>query len=138
MLFSSSLVKVMVTQHVAQLWHLFSNCFAPFIFVAQSDGFLCIYINAICVSLKSCNISQTPKNESKHCRFATTSSFSLVLLDFIPRVFESGRVPTKGGIRASTEKLSGPLRKNGKISVSTGKLLNPDEYREKVEFVRVP
>ena len=30
MLSSSSLVKVMV----AQLWHLFSNCFASFIFVA--------------------------------------------------------------------------------------------------------
>ena len=28
--------------------------------------------------------------------------------------------------------------KNVRIVVSTGKLLNPDEYREKVEYVRVP
>ena len=34
---------------------------------------------------------------------------------------ESGRVPAKGGIRASAEKLSGPVRKNGTISVSTQK-----------------
>ena len=37
-----------------------------------------------------------------------------------------------------TEKLSGLVRKNGRISVSTRKLLNPDRYREKVESVRVP
>ena len=40
--------------------------------------------------------------------------------------------------RASTEKLSGPVQKNGWISVSTKKLLNPGEYRQKVEFVRQP
>ena len=33
---------------------------------------------------------------------------------------------------------SGPVQKNGRISVSTRKLLNPGEYREKVESVRVP
>ena len=53
------------------------------------------------------------------------------------KIVESERVPGKGGIRASTEKLSGPVRKNGRISVSTRKLLNPGEYREKVESVRV-
>ena len=51
---------------------------------------------------------------------------------------ESVRLPAKGGIRASAEKLSGPVRKNGRISVSTRKLLNPGKYREKVESVRVP
>ena len=34
--------------------------------------------------------------------------------------------------------MSGPVRKNGRISVSTEKLLNSGEYREKVESVRVP
>ena len=38
----------------------------------------------------------------------------------------------------SVEKLFGPVRKNGRISVSTRKFLNPGEYREKVESVRVP
>ena len=51
---------------------------------------------------------------------------------------ESGRVPGKGRISASTKKLSGRVSKNGRISVSTGKWLNPGEYREKVESVRVP
>ena len=51
---------------------------------------------------------------------------------------ESRLVPAKAGIRASTEKLSGRVRKNGRISVSTEKLLNPGEYRQKVESVRVP
>ena len=32
-----------------------------------------------------------------------------------------GRVPGKGRIRASTEKLSGRVHKNARISVSTGK-----------------
>ena len=54
------------------------------------------------------------------------------------KMVESGRVPGKGGIRASTLKLSGPIRKNGRIGVSTEKLLNPGEYRQKVESVRVP
>ena len=47
----------------------------------------------------------------------------------------SGRVPGKSRIRASTEKLSGQVYENGRISVSKGKWLNPGEYREKVEFV---
>ena len=50
---------------------------------------------------------------------------------------ELGRVPGKGRIRASTEKLSERVPKNGRISVSAEKLLNPSQYREKVEFVRV-
>ena len=49
---------------------------------------------------------------------------------------ESGRVPGKGRINASSEKLSGRVPKNGRISVSTGKWLNPGEYLEKVESVR--
>ena len=51
---------------------------------------------------------------------------------------ESRLVPAKGGIRASTEKLFGPVQKNGRISASTEKLLNPSEYREDVLSVRVP
>ena len=51
---------------------------------------------------------------------------------------ESGRVPGKGRIRASTEKLSGRVPKNARISVSTGKYKNPGEYREKAESVRYP
>ena len=51
---------------------------------------------------------------------------------------ESGRVPGKGRIRATTEKLSGRVPKNARISVSTGKWQNPGEYQEKVESVRVP
>ena len=39
---------------------------------------------------------------------------------------------------ASTLKLSGPVRKNGRISVRTEKLLNPAEYPEMVESVRLP
>ena len=53
------------------------------------------------------------------------------------KIVESGRVPAKGGIRASAEKLSGPVRKNGRISVSARKLLNPCDYPQKVESVRV-
>ena len=48
------------------------------------------------------------------------------------------RVPRKGRIRASTEKLSGRLPRYGKISVSTAKWKNTDEHREKVESVLVP
>ena len=44
----------------------------------------------------------------------------------------------KGGIRARTEKLSGPVRKNGRIIKSARKLLNPGDYQQKVESVRVP
>ena len=53
-------------------------------------------------------------------------------------IVESRLVTAKAGIRASTEKQSGPERTNGRISVSTGKLLNTGEYKEKVESVRVP
>ena len=65
------------------------------------------------------------------------------------KIVESGRVPGKGRISACTEKLSGRVLKNGKISVrtrkwyislSTRKWYNPGEYREMVESVpmRVP
>ena len=53
-------------------------------------------------------------------------------------IVESGRVPGKGGFHASAEKLSGRVRKYGRISVSTRKLFNPGEYWEMVESVRVP
>ena len=53
------------------------------------------------------------------------------------KVIESGRVSGKSGIRASTEKLFLRVPKNDIIGVSTKKLLNPEEYREKVESVRV-
>ena len=48
------------------------------------------------------------------------------------------RLHAKGGISASAEKLSGLVRKNGRISVRTRKFLNPGEYQQKVESVRVP
>ena len=48
-----------------------------------------------------------------------------------------GRAPCKGRIRASAEKHSGRVSKNGRISVSTVKWKNPGEYREKDESVRV-
>ena len=51
---------------------------------------------------------------------------------------ESRRVPGKGRIRVSTEKLSGRVTKNCRINVSTGKWENPGEYGEKVESVPVP
>ena len=50
---------------------------------------------------------------------------------------ESRRVPGKGRIRVSTEKLSGRVMKNCRINVSTGKWENPGEYREKLESVQV-
>ena len=50
---------------------------------------------------------------------------------------ESGRVPGKGRIQASIENLSGGVPKNGRISVSTEKRRNSEEYRENVESVRV-
>ena len=50
---------------------------------------------------------------------------------------ESGRVLGKGRIRASTEKLSARVLKNGRIGVSAAKWKNPGEYWEKVESVRV-
>ena len=54
------------------------------------------------------------------------------------KVIESGGVSGKSGIRASIGKLSWRVPKNGRIGVSTGKLLNPGQYREKVKSVRVP
>ena len=52
-------------------------------------------------------------------------------------MIESGRVPRKGRIRATTKKVSGRVSENGRISVCTGEWYNPNEYREKVESVRV-
>ena len=52
-------------------------------------------------------------------------------------MIESGRVPGKGRIRASTEKLFEPVPKNGIIRVSTGKWKDLGENRDKVEFVRL-
>ena len=51
---------------------------------------------------------------------------------------EFGRLPGKGRIRATTEKLSGRVSKTDRISVSTRNWLNPGEYEERVESVRVP
>ena len=48
---------------------------------------------------------------------------------------ESGRLPGKGRIRASTEKLSRRVSEKGRMSVSTEKWYNLGEYREKVESV---
>ena len=50
---------------------------------------------------------------------------------------ESGRVPSKGRICASTKKLCERAPKNGTISVSTAKWQNSGEYREKIESVRI-
>ena len=46
---------------------------------------------------------------------------------------ESGRVPGKGRIRASIEKLSRRVPEKGRISVSTEKWENPGEYLQKVD-----
>ena len=51
---------------------------------------------------------------------------------------ESVRVPGKGRIRASIEKLFGCVPKNGPISVTTEKCSNPCQYQEKVESVLLP
>ena len=51
---------------------------------------------------------------------------------------ESGRLPGKGRIRTTIEKLSRRVSEKGRISVSTENWLNPGKYREKVESVRVP
>ena len=50
---------------------------------------------------------------------------------------ESGGVLGKGRIRASIEKVSQRVPEKGRISVSTEKWLNPGEYWEMVEAVRV-
>ena len=54
------------------------------------------------------------------------------------KMVASGRVPGKSRICVSTEYLSERVPKKGRISVSTDKLFNPGEYRERVEFMRVP
>ena len=41
---------------------------------------------------------------------------------------ESGRVPGKGRIRASIEKVSGRVLEKGRVSVSTEKGSNKSEY----------
>ena len=51
---------------------------------------------------------------------------------------ESGRGPVIGRNLASTEKLSGRIPENDRISVSLEKWWNSGEHREKVESVRVP
>ena len=51
---------------------------------------------------------------------------------------ESWLVLGKGRIRASTEKLSGRVPKNGQLPVSTEKWYNLDEYQKMVESGRVP
>ena len=55
----------------------------------------------------------------------------------VPKKVESGQVPGKGRIRASIEKLPRQLPKKGRISMSTAKWQNPGQYREKVHSVRV-
>ena len=50
---------------------------------------------------------------------------------------ESGRVPEKGRISASIEKLSRRVTEKGRICVSIENWQNPGEYREKLESVRV-
>ena len=50
---------------------------------------------------------------------------------------ESGRVPGKGRIRASIEKLSRRIPKRGRMGVITEKWYNVSEHRDKVESVRV-
>ena len=51
---------------------------------------------------------------------------------------ESGRVLGKGGIGASTEKLSRRVPEKGRNSVSTEKWYNSGDYSEKVESVQEP
>ena len=48
---------------------------------------------------------------------------------------ESRQVPGKGRIHATIEKLSGRVSEKGRINESTRKWLNPGEYWEKVESV---
>ena len=52
-------------------------------------------------------------------------------------MIESGRVSGKGRIRASVEKLSERVPKNGIIWVNTGKWKDSGENRDKVESVRL-
>ena len=52
-------------------------------------------------------------------------------------MIESGHVPGKGRIRASILKLFPRVPEKGRIDECTEKWLDPGEYREKVESVRV-
>ena len=56
----------------------------------------------------------------------------------VPKNGRIRRLLGRGGIRAGTEKLSGRVPENGRISDSSGKWKNPGEYSEKVESVPVP
>ena len=49
------------------------------------------------------------------------------------KIVEYGPVPGKGGILASAENYPDQYDKIGRMSVSTGKLLNPGKYRQQVE-----
>ena len=51
---------------------------------------------------------------------------------------ESGRVLGKGRIKASIEKLSGGVPKNGRISVSTEKWKNRGEYTPPNRLIASP
>ena len=53
-------------------------------------------------------------------------------------MIESGRVPGKGRIHASTEKLSEQIPNNGRFTISTGKWKDSGQNRDKAESVRVP
>ena len=53
------------------------------------------------------------------------------------KMVEFGRVPRKARIRPSIGKLFGRVPEKSPISVRIEKWLNPGEYREKLEFVRV-
>ena len=53
------------------------------------------------------------------------------------KMVEFGRVPRKARIRPSIGKLFGRVPEESPISVRIEKWLNPGEYREKLEFVRV-
>ena len=55
----------------------------------------------------------------------------------IEKMVEFGRVPGKARIRPSIGKLLGRVQEKSPISVRIEKWLNPGEYREKLEFVRV-
>ena len=54
------------------------------------------------------------------------------------KMVESGPVPGSGRIRASTEKLTRRVPEKLTISVNTDKWLNPRQYRDQVDSVRVP
>ena len=53
-------------------------------------------------------------------------------------MIESGRVPGKSRISASTKKLSERVPKNGRFRVRTGKWKDSGKNRDKVESVLVP